>query len=260
MKSDLDDIVFEKRNKDYGSFILRKNYRSGVIISVTASILLGLISVLVPYFIYLEELNSKIYISQEVIFDDFLVPIYDKDLPEPPTSNANQDPILPDISRFPKLNREQPLIVDSVIAEDSFLESSMDSIMRDQIQQPTGGSGGPAKGEHSNVGQASNHLYTQVDKMPEFKGGGIEEFREWVMKKTKYPKEASIRGIQGKVLISFVIEKDGSVANVEVIKGVDPLIDNEALKSVKSSPRWTPGMVKSEAVRVAYFISVNFEL
>ena len=114
-----------------------------------------------------------------------------------------------------------------------------------------GGEGGAGTG---------NGLYSKVDIMPSFKGGDINKFREWVQKKTKYPQVASVNGIQGKVYITFIVESDGSVSNVKVARGVDPLIDDEALKSVKSSPKWMPGMHKGKAVRVSYYITVNFEL
>ncbi len=260
MKSDLDDIVFEKRNKDYGSYILRKYYHRGVIISVSSAILLGFLVVIIPYFIYLEELKNGDVLRQSDLIDYYTNLGNPEDFPMPPESQANQDAVLPDISNLPEIKNEAPIVVDSVIAEDHLLESSMDSVIMDQIQEASSGPGSNLINEKSNVRQPENHIYDHVDKMPAFKGGGIEDFREWVKKKTKYPKEASIRGIQGKVLITFVIEKDGSVSNVEVVRSVDPLIDNEAIKSVKSSPRWTPGMVKSETVRVSYFISVNFEL
>jgi protein TonB len=96
--------------------------------------------------------------------------------------------------------------------------------------------------------------------MPKFRGGDIEKFREWVQKQTKYPEVATINGIHGKVYITFIVENDGSVTNVKVVKGVDPLIDDEAVKAVKSSPKWTPGKQKGVAVRVSYIIILNFQI
>ena len=71
---------------------------------------------------------------------------------------------------------------------------------------------------------------------------------------------ATINGIQGRVYVTFIVEKDGSVTNGKVVKGVDPLINNEALKAVMSSPKWTPGKQRGTAVRVAYIIMLNFQL
>ena len=109
-------------------------------------------------------------------------------------------------------------------------------------------------------GGGGDGIYSAVDIMPTFKGGDINKFREWVQKKTKYPEVATINGIQGKVYITFIVENDGSVSNVKVAKGVDPLIDNEAVKAVKSSPKWSPGKLRGMAVRVSYIIMLDFQL
>jgi protein TonB len=117
--------------------------------------------------------------------------------------------------------------------------------------------GGTGTGGNGNGG---NGLYSKVEVMPTFKGGDINKFREWVQKKTKYPEIATINGIQGKVYVTFIVEKDGSVTNGKVVKGVDPVIDNEALKSVMSSPKWSPGKERGDAVRVSFIIMLNFQL
>ena len=96
--------------------------------------------------------------------------------------------------------------------------------------------------------------------MPKFRGGDINKFREWVQKKTKYPEIATINGIQGKVYVTFIVERDGTVTNGKVVKGVDPLINDEALKAVMSSPRLIPGRQLGEAVMVSYIIMLNFQL
>ena len=97
-------------------------------------------------------------------------------------------------------------------------------------------------------------------RLTKFRGGDINKFREWVQKKTKYPEIATINGIQGKVYVTFIVERDGTVSNGKVVKGVDPLINDEALKAVMSSPKWTPGKQRGTAVRVSYIIMINFQL
>jgi len=74
------------------------------------------------------------------------------------------------------------------------------------------------------------------------------------------PEVATLNGIQGRVYVIFIVEKDGSVTNGKVVKGVDPLINDEALKAVMSSPKWTPGKQRGTAVRVSYIIMLNFQL
>ena len=94
--------------------------------------------------------------------------------------------------------------------------------------------------------------------MPSFKGGGIEKFRAWVQNRTTYPKEAIDKKIKGKVYLTFIVEKDGSVTNVSVVKSVDQMLDAEAAKAISESPKWTPGLQRGLPVRVRYSIALNF--
>lgn len=99
-----------------------------------------------------------------------------------------------------------------------------------------------------------------ADEMPTFQGGSLDKFREYIRKNTNYPPVAAEHGVQGQVRVSFVIERDGTVTNVKIIRGVDPLLDQEALRVVKSSPRWTPGRQRGKPARVGYNIPVVFYL
>jgi protein TonB len=84
--------------------------------------------------------------------------------------------------------------------------------------------------------------------------------RKFIAQSIKYPVQAQEKGIQGKVFVNFVVEKDGSVGAMKIARGVDPSIDREALRVVGSLPKWKPGMQKGEAVRVSYTIPINFVL
>ena len=105
-----------------------------------------------------------------------------------------------------------------------------------------------------------DHIIMIVDEMPKFKGGGIDKFQLYVYTKLRYPKEARENGIDGKVIVSFVINKEGKVTDVKIIRSVDPLLDNEVLRVVKSSPKWTPGKQKGEPVKVQFVLPVTFSL
>ena len=102
--------------------------------------------------------------------------------------------------------------------------------------------------------------YQKVEKQPSFMGGGPNEFTKWVNQRLVYPEIAKENGVQGRVTLQFTIEKDGSVDNVEVFRGVDPLLDKEAVRVVSSSPKWTPGMQDGRYVRVTYTFPVIFQL
>jgi protein TonB len=99
-----------------------------------------------------------------------------------------------------------------------------------------------------------------VEQMPTFKGGGIEKFREWITRHTNYPQAAVEAKIKGKVTLTFIVEKDGSISNISIIHGVHPLLDNEAVKVIAESPKWSPGLQRGQPVRVRYVIPVTFTL
>ena len=99
-----------------------------------------------------------------------------------------------------------------------------------------------------------------VETRPSYNGGDANEFSKWVNSRLEYPEIAKENGVQGRVTLQFTVEKDGSVTNVKVVRGVDPSLDKEAVKVVSSSPKWTPGKQRDRAVRVTYTFPVIFQL
>lgn len=104
-----------------------------------------------------------------------------------------------------------------------------------------------------------DEVFTVVEKMPEYPGGN-EERVKFLVKNIKYPEEARKKGISGTVYISFIVEKDGEITNAKVMRGVDELLDNEALRVVKMMPAWKPGIQRGEAVRVQFTLPIQFNL
>ena len=102
-------------------------------------------------------------------------------------------------------------------------------------------------------------VFDVVEQMPSFPGGPSALF-EYLSKNIKYPVVAEENGIQGRVIVTFVVEKDGSITDVRVVKSVDPSLDKEAQRVVKSMPRWIPGKQNGSAVRVKYTVPVTFRL
>jgi len=102
-------------------------------------------------------------------------------------------------------------------------------------------------------------VYEQVETMPEFPGGQTE-LVNFLMKSVKYPRESMEKSIQGKVFVSFVVGKKGSVLNAKIERGVDPLLDAEALRVVNSMPEWIPGKEKGKKVAVQFTLPINFRL
>ena len=104
-------------------------------------------------------------------------------------------------------------------------------------------------------------LFAIVEDKPLFNGKDAETaFRDWVGANTNYPPIAQENGISGRVFVEFTIGTDGRVTDVVVTRGIDPTLDNEALRVIRSSPRWTPGMQRGKPVKVKYTCPVNFRL
>jgi TonB family protein len=105
----------------------------------------------------------------------------------------------------------------------------------------------------------NDSIYQIVDEMPQYPGGE-KVMMEYVAKNVKYPQEAKDKEIQGRVFVSFVVEKDGSVSTVKVLRGIGGGCDEEAVRVVSSMPKWKPGIKDGKPVRVSYMMPLNFKL
>ena len=103
-------------------------------------------------------------------------------------------------------------------------------------------------------------VFEVVEVMPEFPNGGMPGFMKYLGKNVKYPIEAHANNIEGRVVVHFIVNKDGSISNVGLTRSVDPLLDKEAIRVISSMPKWKPGMQRGKAVRVKYTVPVMFRL
>lgn len=119
----------------------------------------------------------------------------------------------------------------------------------------------PVRSEPLNKPQPvnSNRVYDVVEQMPSFPGG-ISGLMTYLNQNTRYPAVAQENGVQGRVVVSFVVGKDGHISDVTVLRSVDPSLDKEAIRVVRNMPRWTPGKQGGEPVRVRYNVPVSFRL
>ncbi|MBQ0104041.1 MAG: energy transducer TonB [Prevotellaceae bacterium] len=104
-----------------------------------------------------------------------------------------------------------------------------------------------------------DEIFQVVEQMPEFPGG-MEALLQYLGKNIKYPASAQENGIQGKSIIEFVVNKDGSIVDPKVIKSLDAACDKEAMRVIKAMPKWTPGKQRGKPVRVKYTVPVSFRL
>ena len=102
-------------------------------------------------------------------------------------------------------------------------------------------------------------VYDCVEQMPFFPGGS-QKLKEFIEENLRYPKELEETCVQGRVIVRFIVERNGKLSNVKVVKSVDPVLDKEALRIVKLMPRWIPGRQNGITVRVKFYIPIIFRL
>ena len=251
---DFDDLLFEFRNKDYGAYQLRKRYNSVVIAGIILSSLLFGFAVILPFIVthksdrlisgglnYVQVQMENLEPPQEEI----IVP------PSPPPPEATR---VQEIVKY-----TPPEVVDTVFPLE-IRQATTDELLSqsssDHLEVTVSGSGEDLfSGEY---GDDTDEPYFIVEVMPSFKGGDLNKFRDWVQMRTNYPQAAIDNKIQGKVFLTFIIETDGAVSNVTIVKGVDPIIDVEAVKAIQASPNWSPGLQRGQPVRVRFSMSLFF--
>ena len=102
-------------------------------------------------------------------------------------------------------------------------------------------------------------VFEVVEEMPEFPGG-MKALTEYIHKNVKYPAEAHAKGVQGRVIVCFVVKKDGSIADIKTVRSVDPYLDKEAIRIIAAMPKWKPGKQRGKAVNVRFTVPVMFRL
>lgn len=105
----------------------------------------------------------------------------------------------------------------------------------------------------------ANYVYKVCDRMPSFPGG-FDKLMDFMKKTMRYPEDVRKENIQGRVILTFIVEKDGHLTDIKVAKSISPLLNEEAIRIVKSMPKWNPGMQDGMKVRVKYTLPISFKL
>lgn len=254
---EFDEVIFKGRNKEYGAYQIRRKYYSALVTGTVITCISATVLLTIP----LLSVNETEYFAGEPIrtisvqMDELEPPveeIYIPPAPPPPggariVENAKYVP--PVVVDSVPPTEEQPVVTDIALVSNT----------EEQAELPSGEGYGIGDDLFSGEGgMGDDGTFFIVEVMPSFRGGDLDKFREWVQKRTNYPQEAIDNRIQGRVSVTFVVEPDGSVTNVTVLKGVHPLIDNEAVKAIQASPRWSPGLQRGKPVRVRYVIWLAF--
>ena len=177
-------------------------------------------------------------LNREVVVDEEMVEITKQEEPKP-------QPV-----EVPKQTTQLEIVQDDVETED--IEINADVEQNEVIEEYVA----PEVVEEEVVEQ---EIFQIVEEMPAYPGGE-RALLEYVAKNIKYPQIARETGIQGRVFVGFVVEPDGSVSNVKILRGIGGGCDEEAMRVIKSLPKWKPGKQRGKAVRVSYQIPVVFKL
>ena len=163
---------------------------------------------------------------------------------------TKQEEPKPQPVEVPKQTTQLEIVEDDVEVEDIEINAEVDQA--EVIEEYV-----PVEVEEEEV--VEQEIFQIVEEMPAYPGGD-QKLMEFIAKGIKYPQIARETGIQGRVFVGFVIEPDGSVSNVKVLRGIGGGCDEEAMRVVKSMPKWKPGKQRGKAVRVSYMLPVNFKL
>jgi protein TonB len=249
----LEDIVFKNRNKEYGSYFLRKKYRR----YLTISLLIGFITIgaVVAYPLINAYINKERLVREkEKEVGVNIENLKQEELPPPPP------PPPPPEQMVEKVKFTAPVVVDDTTIETG-LATQDDLSSKANTEVPTEDVEVEMKDEGPKVIETpvQAEIFTVVEEQPGYPGG--EEARiSFLQQNIKYPEEAKELGIQGRVFVTFVVEVDGSISDVRVLRGIGGGCDEEAIRVVRAMPKWVPGKQRGVPVRVQFNLPIKFTL
>ena len=266
------DLMFENRNKEYGAYVLRRQTTARNIKSIiTVLILFALVMVYMVAKNAYDDYQAK-HQAQTQVTELTALQEQKKEAKVERKEVVKQEKIEQVVEKVKSsIKFTAPVIKkdDEVRPEDEM--KSQDEIMNSKVAVGFANvigndeSGEVLKAKEALVTEPvkpkeeENKVFDVVEQMPSFPGG-MAALMAYLQKSIKYPPVAEENGIQGRVVCTFVVERDGSVTDVRVAKSVDPSLDKEAVRVVSAMPRWIPGKQNGQSVRVKYTLPVTFRL
>lgn len=265
------DLVFEGRNQAYGAYKLRKGTAKR---NVWALIIVGLAAALLYLGLQLQkmaEANKKVENTQAVELAKLNTEKKEAKVEKKEIIKQEPEKVVEQVKSSVKFTAP-------VIKKDEEVKEE-DEIKLDEVQKSDKAVGAISVEGNDEVGGAvlkakediaapeppkhvveeTTKIFTNVEQMPMYPGGE-GALLGYLRDNIHYPTVAAENGVQGRVVVGFVVERDGSITDVKILRGVDPSLDREAMRVVKSMPRWNPGKQNGSAVRVKYQVPVSFRL
>ena len=267
------DMMFENRNKEYGAYVLRRQTGRRNVISMVAVLLL-----FAAVMVFMIAKNAyEAYQKEHAVMDQVTelsaltqqkkkeAKVERKEIPV----KQEQQQVVEKVKSSVKFTAPVIKKDDEVKPEDEL--KSQDEIMNSKVAVGAlNVVGNDENGEVLKVKEViatepvkpkeeENKVFDVVEQMPSYPGG-MGALMQYLSSNIKYPVIAEENGIQGRVICTFVVERDGSITDVRIAKSVDPSLDKEAMRVVSKMPRWIPGKQNGSAVRVKYTLPVTFRL
>lgn len=262
------DIIFEGRNKQYGAYALRKDAAKTANIALFAASSVFVIALLAPLIqerLFPNNNPPSIFdtLDTGVVVDLIPPPPIDPTVPEPPAAP-------PSAPRTSQVRMVSPVVVNA-----NMVTEEPPSITVLKLTDPGSKTidGNPDAAIHIDVrvglghGDAtitestatSNTPFIHVEIAPEFPGG-MEAFYRYVQQNYTYPSSAVEHGVKGKIVLQFIVERDGSLTDIKIVRDLKFGTGEEAVKLLKASPKWNPGIQNGRAVRVAYTLPIGLDI
>lgn len=242
----MDEIVFAHRNKEYGAYEIRKRYKKNVTKSLIIAFIVLIITAGTPFIMALQNQGRNNIVDETVQANLMDVKAPEDEPPPPP-------PPPPPAEMEQQVKFTAPVVVDSVDekVEMATTEEQVATTVNEEVTEVV---------ETNEVIQEEEVVnFYVIEEKPEFPGG-MDAINKWITENVKYPDVAKENGISGKVFVQFVIDKEGKVTDVQILRGVDPYLDKEALRVISSMPAWTPGKQRGKPTKVAFQLPINFKL
>ena len=267
------EMVFAGKNKEYGAYQLRKG-TSGR--NIKALLILVIAAALVGGFLAWKVIEQKQAEEQQAYMEAMELAKLQQQAKK---EEKKKEPVKPKVEMKKEIPvaRETQKFTAPVIKKDELVKEENQVKQMDKLDDKVAVGSEDKEGVKDRTVEAvrseiavappppapkpevATKVFDVVEEMPSFPGGNAA-LMSYLNSNTKYPVVAQENGVQGRVIISFVVERDGSISDVKVARSVDPSLDREAQRVVKSMPRWTPGKQNGQTVRVKYTVPVVFRL
>jgi periplasmic protein TonB len=243
-----DEIIFENRNKSYGAFNIRKSYGSSAIVSLISGVILFSIPFILAFIFPPQSIKA-------VNGPDVIVIVKPLNLIDP---GKVPEPAAKPVPVIPKQIYVAPKVVDDTTDLSTMLTNDVASQLITNGEVPISADSMTYVTPSEEVNDDPDPVIS-VEEPPVFPGGE-PALLKYIAENTKYPPEALENNIQGKVFVKFAVAPDGSVKRIEVMRSVNPLLDEEAKRVISTLPAWKPGRQNGKAVSVWFFVPVTFRI